>query len=365
MNDLFAALRLPERYFDAVWEAAERAAATTSTRSAPLQIAGAPFRLHSVGHATAALILPALAHLCVESDTDDDPFTIYVWDSAESGVPLPRIPWNYAPDRCTRDYGTQGEIRGYNDARFGVLHHQWFGQLTLIDRARRRGIVWFADAAAQPYWERAFPLRPLLHLWSRDTDLQLLHAAAVGTPRAGVLLIGVSGAGKSSTALACVPDGESDDSRLRIAGDDYAAVQIDSVAPMVYSLYNMAKLTPDSVARFPHFRAWIDNPERLDREKAMIPLHQHAPAALIPAFPLRAILLPRIAQADRTTITPARRFAALYAAAPTTIFQLIAAKAHTLHKLRALVECAPVYEVALGTDRREIRAALTDFCEGL
>ncbi len=356
----------PERYFNAVLDAFARAAATSHTSERCCTIAGALFRLCYAGRAVERLTFPALAHLetGAEGADDDESFTVYLWDSAATDVPLPAIPWDFAADRCTRDYGTQGEIRGYNNARFGALHHQWYEQLTLIDRQRRIGIVWFADAAAQPYWERAFPLRPLLHLWSRDTDVQLLHAAAVGTPRGGALLIGVSGTGKSSTALSCVPDHDQPPG-LRLAGDDYTAVRIDAAAPTVYSLYNIAKLNADNIGRFPHMARWISNPDRLDTEKAMLSLYDHAPDALIGSFPLKAILLPRITGAARTQITPARPFEALWAAAPTTIFQLIGAKAHTLHKLTALVRCAPVYTLALGADRYEIPDAISTFLEDL
>lgn len=352
-----------ERFFNAVLMAFEMAA-RASEQVYPCRIMDTVFRLRIAGNTVERLIFPALSHLSVDAPDSDEPFTVCIWDSAGTGIPFPPIPWEYAPDRCTLDYGVQGEIRGFNDARFGAIHIQWFEQVILIDRQRRIGIVWFGDANTQPYWERAFPLRLLFHLWSRDTDAQLLHAAAVGTPEGGALLLGVSGAGKSSTALSFVRKSDDPPHPFRLAGDDYTAVRLhNDGTPTVYSLYSIAKLHWNNVTRFPHFTDSIINADHPDDEKAILNLNSYRPESLIASFPLKAILLPTITGAAHTRILPATPFEALFTAAPATVFHLIGAKKTTLKKLAALVRRVPVYRVELGMDRREIVESIAAFLE--
>lgn len=345
----------PDQFFEALQAAYDRAAAAVGEVRSRLFIAGVRVEMRFASQVMRLRFAPALAHHPAQFDGEPD-LTVCLWEHGHAAGMLPRLPWRYATDRYTADYGTQGEIAGFNDARFGTLHHQWFGELTLIDRAAGRAFYTVRDAAALPYWFSAFPLRSVLHLWSRDRAMQLMHAAAVGSASGGVLIVGASGAGKSTTALACLAD---DRHGLQIAGDDYIAVDaIGGGAPHVYSLYSVVKLVPQPRIAFPSLLPYALNPGWREDEKIMIGLHAAAPDRLITDYPLRAVVVPRITGARDSRIVPGRAIDALRGLAPTTIFQTIAAKRATFAKLVALVRSVPVLTLEAGTDMAGIPAAI-------
>lgn len=212
----------------------------------------------------------------------------------------------------------------------------------MLDRERSEALYWTADWRRIPYWERSFPFRTLFHWWFQERNLQPVHAAAVGLPDGGVLIVGRSGSGKSTSALACL------DSELLYAGDDY--VLISHSPPCVYSLYSTAKLNPDNLERLPQFGESIANPDQLDREKAMIFLHRSAPAKVSPGFPIRALLIPRVTGLRDTSLRCATEAEAFLALAPTTLCHLPGAERPAFEKLKALVRQVPVYWLEAGTE---------------
>jgi hypothetical protein len=72
--------------------------------------------------------------------------------------------------------------------------------------------------------------------------VQLVHAGAVAVDGRGVLIVGVSGRGKSTTVLACAQTGFS------FLGDDVCVVEAGPAGglPSVHGIYATAKLNPDS-----------------------------------------------------------------------------------------------------------------------
>jgi hypothetical protein len=158
-----------------------------------------------------------------------------------------------------------------------------------------------------------------------------------------VLLVGRGGSGKSTTAAACLG------SALRYAADDYCALRL-SPTPFVDSLYSSGKVNAPDVARFPHLEPALSNRDRLGHEKALYFLAGLAPEALSAGFPLRAILLPRVAGGSETRATPVAPAAGLRALAPSTIFQTPGAGEPDFRRLSALVTQVPCFDLALGTE---------------
>jgi hypothetical protein len=344
----------PAAFFDEMRQLYTRSAHKHGEICVRIIIAGVRVEQRYASRALYTRFSHALAHL---PSFDGDPdFTAFYYEQD----PFPPLPWKYEPDLYTDDYGAQGEIRGFNDDRFGLMHTQWFHEFTFFDRERRECLFMVRDEHALPYWYSAFPLRHALQLWSRDHDFQVMHGAAVGTPEGGVLIAGASGSGKSTTTLACLttPD-------LYIAGDDNIAVSgIGGDQPLtVHSLYSVVKLVPSPMINFPDFLPFTINPNFGDHEKRMISLHQAAPHRLITAFPLRAIFIPRISGQPETTLTPANRAHALWALAPASIFQMGALKHSTYAKIARLVRDLPVFTLHVGTTIETIPDAIMRYLE--
>jgi hypothetical protein len=309
-------------------------------------IGGQSVKLRFAGPALVLHIAPALEHLAT-SPTASPALTVCFFESASTGVGMGPPPW---PPTA---YGARGAIEGFNTDRIYTFYEPGIHILRMFDIERKLALYWVDEARRIPYWEASFPMRSILHWWTRNQPLQLMHSGAVGLPEGGVLLAGKSGSGKSTTTLACL------DSDLSYVGDDYVLVRTDT-SPYVYSMYNTAKLEPGNVSRLPHLRSLVTNLNQLETEKALIYLKDHYPDKLISGFPIKAILLPRVTGRRDTTLTNASPMAGLRALAPTTLYHLPRASHEAFLKMADLVKHVPVYNLELGTDLSQIPATVLD-----
>ncbi len=127
------------------------------------------------------------------------------------------------------------------------IYYLWLdeggGYLTALDRRARRGVVWFAAPDRMASWHVARPFLHAIKGFSRDTAWTPIHAAAIAKGGRGILLVGQSGAGKTSIAVGCA-----------LAGWDYLgddAVMVRPNPSRVAALYSSARLRADMFQTFP------------------------------------------------------------------------------------------------------------------
>lgn len=269
---------------------------------------------------------------------------ILAWDSVHSGVAPPSSPWtreDFLPRDGIRGSGTDGV-----DFAYSVLAQQ----LSVWDRATSTGVFWAADSDRQPYGPPTEPFVSLLEWALADRSLALAHSAAVGTGRGGVLIVGKSGAGKSTTALACVASGWS------LVSDDYCVLTTQG-APSAHGLFRFAKLEDRATRLLPD----VSRPEEPGFEshpKRIIALDRLAPERVAPHLLLRAVVIPRVAAATGTP-EPRSSTDGLRALAPSTIYQLSGARPDSLARFAAAIRGLPVFELDVGPDVERIPAALS------
>ena len=337
-------------FFEAAYktfEQAERSADSRIERS--YVIGGYTVRLRFAGSALVPRITPALEHQAGTLDSGPS-LTVYLWDSVSTQTQMPAPPWS------TGDYVTRGEIHGFDSPHFQTAYFPWFGALSMLNTTSDLAIYWIRDAAEIPHFETGAPVRAILHWWMRDHERMVAHAAAVGTPDGGVLLVGKGGSGKSTTALSCL------DSELLYVGDDYVLLG-EKATPYVHSLYNTAKLNPDHTQHFPHLLPAISNRDRLDNQKALIFLKDHYPQKIASGFPVKAILIPRITGGPETWIEEASTAAGLAALIPSTLFQQPGAGRQDFERLTAYVKSLPSYYLNLGRDIPAIPSTILNFLD--
>jgi hypothetical protein len=96
---------------------------------------------------------------------------------------------------------------------------------------------------------RGQPANRAIAAWLASPSMQLVHGAAIALDGRGVLIVGIGGRGKSTTALACARAGFS------FLGDDMCVVEMGSVdrgiPARLHGVYATAKLNSDS-------REWLD-----------------------------------------------------------------------------------------------------------
>jgi hypothetical protein len=309
-------------------------------------VGGRTMRLRFAGPALLEALTPAFDHL--ERDREEEPeLTVNLWDSASTDTappPLPPIP---------PDGDAPGALYHYSDAHGQAVYQRGAEALSVLSSSLASSFYWVDSANDLPYWERAAPIRQILHWWLGAHGVQQVHAAAVGTPSGGVLLVGRGGSGKSTAALATIG------SSLLYAGDDYVAVAMEP-SPWTYSLYNSGKLEPDNLVRVPHVVPALANSDRLDSEKAVVYVHQHYPDSTATDFPLRAVLLPKVTDRVRPRLVEAPPAAALAALAPSTIFQLHTAGQDALERMTQMAKRLPSFVLELGSDIAAIPKPISD-----
>lgn len=316
----------------ALFGAAAHATGTTRLR---YRIAGQPVLVRCAGTDLVARTDPALSARRDTEVGEAPALTIDMWDSAVSGVRMPRAPW--AP----QELAPLGLVGSYCDGRFMTAVDVHTASLSTFDAETSHAVFWLHDARRMAYWQSASPLRLILSWWGSQRGMQLTHAGAVATPDGAVLIVGGAGAGKSTTTLACLSAG------LDYFGDDYCLVAPEP-EPRVYGVYATAKLRPESLPMLPTVRTSVRNAARLDREKAIIDLADtHAPR-LGGGAPIRAIAVPSVTGGVSTAPIPPS--AVLRAMAPSTIFGLFGATPGSLHLLAGLAQRAPGYRLDLGDD---------------
>lgn len=304
--------------------------------------------LSFAGASLASLLTPALAHLATAPHPAPD-LTVKLWDKGSTGVALPPLPATMQqPLSADEQWGSHA-----HSERFHAFLQPRYPLLTMLDRQAQEAIYWVDDADQLPLTEGGAPLLTLLHWWLGGQARQIVHGAAVGTDAGAVLLVGKSGSGKSTTALACLHAG------LHYLGDDYCLVAT-TPQPTVYSLYSSGKVHFADLARFPRFQAAQSANRYTEADKALYFFAAPFADQIVPSLPLKAILVPTICGAGQSRLQAVSPATALLALAPSTIFQLVGEKQQTLQQLGQLVRQLPCYRLALGPELDAIPALIGD-----
>jgi hypothetical protein len=332
-----------------------RACRAESPNTQTLRMAGVTIRLHMVGPALALALLPALAHL-ISSAAFAAPLdiTFHLWDGAATGVWPPRPPFTAA------DYRRYGQRAVAYDGTFSLMHAPTAGQLFAYDRETRQGYFWVEDASQLSIYERAAPLQTLFHWALGEFGWQIVHAAAVGTEAGGVLLIGNTGAGKSTTALSCLTgDG------LRLLSDDKCLARLDP-APQAFAAFSSGKIKADMLERLPHFReklrGWDDS---FKAGKGLVFLYPGYAERLITTFPIKALVIPRVTGQAEAALRPLPPSEAFRVFGPSTVIWLPGAEAENYRFTAELTRRLPCHQLDLALEPARNTDALLSLLEKL
>lgn len=324
-------------FADAAFAAAERAV-TEPAADVLVAPGGVPVRVRIRGAEHARRLLPALAPLTAASGARPE-IDLIAFDGD-----LPRPPWGRG------DYRPRDELRGYGDEELEVAYNLVGETLSLVDVPGGRALSWSRDPSRLPVWDTGAPLRTPLRWALRGRRRHLVHAAVVGDARGGVLLAGMSGSGKSTTALACALAG------LGFTGDDFCVVE-PGTPPVAHALYAIAKVDDAALALLPGLGDRVVWDERTPEGKTLV-----APGAIARALPLRAIVLPHVG--TRTgPLQPAVAAQALLALAPSTLIQLPGSRPVDHAAIAELARALPVFLLELGPDPAAVVAAVRGVLE--
>jgi len=339
-------------FFAAMLAATRSAQARQTEFIRYINLAGVRIRLRFSGAALHNCLIGPFSHLLDRSEDGPVDATFNIWDSASTRVGVPDPP-------CPRDHFTdRGDIWGMESDRILSAFHWLECSLALLDTQSLEAIYWMDDVEALPYWSKASPLRTLLSWVMQRFDRQLLHAAVVGTDQGGVVITGIGGAGKSTTALLCLEAG------LKYLGDDYVVIAL-APAPTAYSVYCTAKLTDDQAANFPRLQPLAEpktgHAGHAEPEKTVFQLYPAKADRIQDSIALRAILAAAISDQQETSFLPADLYAAQRSAAFTTLAHLPRAGRWSQEFIARLCRTLPRFELQLGRDLATIPDAIGKF----
>ena len=176
--------------------------------------------------------------------------------------------------------------------------------------------------------------------------------------RRGLLIIlsSPSGAGKSSTSLACLRAG------MGFLSDDYCLVRDDP--PVVHRLHATARLLDEDLDHVDDFLEPVVKGEALlDADpgaKSLFLLHATRPEQMLSSAPVRVVLVPERGDGPTPRLEPMRAPEVLRAVAPSALWQLSLEPAAELRALRNLVSAVPCFRLVLSPDRRANPAAVQE-----
>jgi hypothetical protein len=338
-----------KRFAAAFRSAAQQALDQTEAHRTDILIAGLRMRVSFAGADLYRAMSPAFGHVRVEDEAIEPDLDVVVWDTAGSAVSLP--PEVGLPS----EHGAHGLGQLREGGPIRSLLDPQEGTLTMIDLKEGAAVYWLPDGRETSERDRAAPLQTILNWWLPSRSRVVVHAAALGTEAGAVLLLGKSGAGKSTTSLACL------DSGFFYAGDDLCAVTTDGEVT-VHSLYCSAKIFEHNLEAFPAFSARVTNGERLETEKAITYVSQWRPELIRRSLAVRAVVVLAEKGCPEATIQPINQGQTLRALAPSTFHNFAGHGKAELAGLAELVSSVPCYELhlaeAIDANPRALRGLL-------
>jgi hypothetical protein len=335
---------------DTVERAYERAAGSSGRVERRYRIGGQLIALEFAGEGLVPYLTPSLAHRAV-ADTGEPAIRVRLFDSNTTGE---RFPVGTEVLEALHEAGRPGApaidgIRtSYQRPDFG---------LSFLDVARSTALYWSPKAAMTPFWEVASPLTSILSWWMRDRGLEYTHGAAVGLAngRAGALIAGRSGSGKSTTALACLAAG------MAFVADDYCLTS-RGPSPLLYSIYCSSKVTAENLAaRVPWASQRVATTSRPGDEKLVLFAAERFPGQVRESLPLSVIVLPRMApEAGSPRMRPATPAETLAALSISTLLQLPGGGAQPMRHLAELARAVPSYVVELAGPIESVPTVIAD-----
>lgn len=218
----------------------------------------------------------------------------------------------------------------------------------------RRGVQLMLTPQSLPDWDSGSPLRNFLQWDLSSQSSGLVHAGVLGVENQGALFFGPGKSGKSGTVLAGILHG------LQSVGDDYVLVKLtDTVTAM--PLFTTLKSDPAGLERLGVDQS-ADWAQTLNWQgKNQFSFADITDAGQPDSIEIRALCLPQVALAERTSIEPLSHKQAFLALAPTGITQIPGDREQNFAFCAELSRRLPAYRVVLGTDPVEIADTLRNF----
>lgn len=340
--------------FEAMQLAFERAAALKpkAVNEYHLCIAGLAIHLRTVGAHLAAEMTPPWTPFKSCRARPKPDLTIDIWDQNETGV---------AGSAAGRDddQTRYSVLSAHSGDRY--IAEERKDRMIWLDREACHIVGFTGPADRLNIDERGRPFQRMLAIILNDKGIQPVHAGLVAWRGQGILITGMSGAGKSTSSIACLNAG------FGYFGDDFIGLEPNSDGTFTgHGIYASCLVTPDHLKRFPDFAPHQHAANRSHEDKSVIYLSELFPDQLELDVNIKAIVLPRVVGTGENTFRPASKGEALRALAPSSVIMFVAGpSARSIDKLAALIEAVPCYALELGSDVNGIPETVQKIAESV
>jgi hypothetical protein len=343
----------------ALAEGFERACGAAIPVCRAVRLAGRHVSFRVAGDLLARETLRPFAHLGERLPAPDGgppALSIDAWDEAATGVTCP-VPAESVAAGVRQWASGGGTFTASLDGRYLGYRHE--GSASVYDRAARRIVACRTRGSEFSSNARVKPFAIHLATWLSDEGVHEVHAALVAREGRGVLMAGASGAGKSTSAMACVRGG------LDFLGDDIVGVEETEGGAFVgHSLFGGVCLDPDAFERLGMRGTGAAGAVAIGNKVCVFPYERWA-GRVPPSVPLAAVVLPRLG-GSRMELRPARRSAVLLALA-TSSYAVVVPRpgAAAMDAIARLAERLPGYWMDLGSEASATPGAIADLLADL
>jgi len=272
-------------------------------------------------------ITRAFEHLKTEGAPD---LTICLWDTKENEI-LPPLDWGQI---------LRNGYRGLLEPPISFHYFDTIDALSALNSKANRAYYIVQDTDKLPWWVSGSPCQVILHAWLSEKGMQLTHAAAIGNDKRAVLLSGKGGSGKSTTTLSCLNAG------CNYLSEDYCILSECEV----FSIYQSAKLTPETRKLFPRFEPFIYNHGKSATEKALLYYRDLFPKQMRPSLPLCAMISLQVGDCETPVLKECTKEDAIKSLMMSTLLQLPLYRMRTMALFKTLAATYPRYHLTLGRD---------------
>lgn len=227
-----------------------------------------------------------------------------------------------------------------------------------FDPRASHGVILVQGSSDLPGWLTGAPFAFLFHLALAARGDRLLHAGTLANHAHGALVVGPQGAGKSATTLSGVCAG------LKTVGDDFVAVDMRD-RPVAWPVYTKFKQSPAGLARFSALRQRVGHLPLNWNGKVEFDAELVDPSCWAPRLDLEAILIPEIANLDRTEVVDVPPTAAFSLMAHSLMPQLSGARMAGFSFLTRLTRMLPAYRLRLSANPEEVGARVRSLLDSL
>ncbi len=270
---------------------------------------------------------------------------IYLWDG-NSEIDFPCQKLKQELDRY-RD-----KVSVINEKNIHLQYNPVGEIVSLIDIENREAFYFAPDANKLPDYEVCTPMRMIMNWFCKMNGMLFIHAAGIGYGGNGALLVGKSGAGKSTTALLSLIYG------LEFIGDDYVAISIGE-KKMAYQIYRGSKIMDKTLPQFSKLLPYIIKTNKT-QEKNVVILPNDL-GHIVPALQIKTIIRPRVEYALKSSFKKYAAMQILTEFATSTILQMPGCGEYMLRDLGQLCQEIPAYTLSLSKDFQEIAESLKVF----